>query len=271
MSDGRGMWPQQPPSGPWGTPMTPPPTPPAGPTGRRWTTWQLALASLVAMLVGVGIGGVALSSDGDGDEQRAFAEDEAAERDDERDERRDEEARETDREEESTTTERREPTTTTRPRPTTTPAPPLGTRENPFALGTPLVSEEGLTIVVNGVNFDSAAAIAAENQFNEPAPPGSRFAVINYTITNGTEESVNTLFAVSVGMVGSANRQYDGANAFCEAVIPQPMSDGGDLFPGGTFTGNDCLVVPEPEVLDGSLLLTFAIGFSGEEVFVRIA
>ncbi len=82
-------------------------------------------------------------------------------------------------------------------------------------------------------NFDSAAAIAAENQFNEPAPPGSRFAVINYTITNGTEESVNTLFAVSVGMVGSANRQYDGANAFCEAVIPQPMSDGATCSPEG--------------------------------------
>ncbi|MBA2282303.1 MAG: hypothetical protein H0W25_13895 [Acidimicrobiia bacterium] len=92
---------------------------------------------------------------------------------------------------------------------------------------------------------------------------------MNYTITNGTSENVNTGFAVFVGMVGSANRQYDVSNAGCSASNPDSIFDGGDLFPGGSYTGNECVVVPEAEVGDGSLLVTVEIGFSGETSFFR--
>jgi hypothetical protein len=41
-------------------------------------------------------------------------------------------------------------------------------------LGSTIETEDGWSVTVNSVDFDAAAAIQAENQFNEPAPAGSR-------------------------------------------------------------------------------------------------
>ena len=60
---------------------------------------------------------------------------------------------------------------------------------------------------------------------------------------------------------------WDGANAYCNAVIPEPMTDSGELFPGGSFAGNECRVVPEAEVADGSLVVAVSSAL-GERVFV---
>jgi hypothetical protein len=179
--------------------------------------------------------------------------------------------REEEREEPAGTTEPRRTTTTRPPTTTTTTRPPeQGTRENPFALGTPLVSDSGVEIVVNSVDFDAGAAIAAENMFNDPAPAGMRYALVNLSITNTSDEPIDTGFEISVSMIGSANRLYDFSNGYCSAVIPNSLSDGGQLFTGGSFTGNECLLVPEAEVVDGSLLVGIASVF-GDPVFVRSA
>jgi hypothetical protein len=49
------------------------------------------------------------------------------------------------------------------------------------------------------------------------------------------------------------------------------MFDGGELFQGGAYTGNECLIIPEAEIADGSLLVTVSAGFTGDTVFVRPA
>lgn len=243
----------RPPSAPlqWeGGPAIPSPAAPKQP--RLWRTWQLLTVGVVMLLVGVGAG--AAGSGDEDDVEAAVAENSTT----------------TSVEVETTTTETARPTTTQTPRTTTTEVVDPGTRENPFALGAPFETDEGLAIIVNFVDFNAGEAIAAENPFNEPPPAGSRFALVNLTLTNGTDENIHSSFAVSVGMVGSANREYDASNAYCQAVIPTPMFDGGELFPGGSFTGNICLVVPEAEVADGSLLLTVAAMFE-DPAFVRTA
>lgn len=230
----------------------PPPGSPAQPStgARRWRTWQLAVASLVALIIGVGIG-AAINNEGNEssgqtgtpeprDRARDGSDEDAAPR-------------------------------TTLPRTTTTTAPSAdeGSRENPYPLGTPLSSDDGWELTVNGVNFDAAGEIAAENQFNDPAPPGFRYALINVTYTNSGDEPDDPSFAVSIEMVGSQNRLWGVSNASCTAVIPEPVSRAGELFSGGSFTGNSCLVVPEEEVADGSLLVAVSGFFGGDPVFVR--
>lgn len=165
-----------------------------------------------------------------------------------------------------TTEGRRESTTTTAAEATP------GSRENPFPLGAELRSDDGLVVIVDAVRFDAAEEIAAANMFNEPAPDGSAYALITVTVRNETDDALHTGFSLDIGLVGSANRMYDGSNAYCQAVVPNPLYDGGELFPGGSYQGNECRVVPLAEVEDGSLLvaITPMMSFS-DPVFVALS
>lgn len=162
------------------------------------------------------------------------------------------------------TTTRVTTTTTTRPATTTTAAPEAGTRENPFAPGTPLVTTDGVEVSVASVNLDATGAVMAENQFNDPPPDGERYILVSLNVMNGSDEPINPWIKVDVSAIGSANRVHDD----CYAVEPDALSDAPELYPGGSASGNVCLVVPSNEVDDGSLLIMVAPMF-GDPVFVR--
>jgi hypothetical protein len=94
-------------------PAGPPPPPPppssgdASPDGRRWKTWQLIVASLVSLLLGIGIGGAGTTDD---DAERLASEEE--------------DDTTTTTEAQTTTTSERTTTSTTASTTTTTTAPP---------------------------------------------------------------------------------------------------------------------------------------------------
>lgn len=155
-------------------------------------------------------------------------------------------------------------TTTTRPTTTTTTAPEGGTRENPFPLGTPLVSSDGVELVITGVDFDAAAAIASENMFNDEAPVGMRYVMVNSAVVNSSDEPIRPSWEIRVNAIGSQNRVHES----CRAVLPNDLMNAPQLYPGGSASGNECVVVPQEEIDDGSLLLMVAPRF-GDPVFVR--
>jgi len=234
--------------------IPPPPPAPAPPDGRRWRTWHVVVAAVVGLVLGVGIGG-AVGEDDDPDAALQVVDDPA--------DARDEAPTDEQRPEADEAGDDDEPTTST------TAEAKLGTRDNPYPLGTELRTEEGLVVVVDAVRFDAAAEIAATNQFNEPPPEGLQWVLMTFTIRNETDEPIHAGWALDVGLLGSANRMYDSSNSYCEAVIPNPLYDGGELFPGGSFQGNECLQVPVAEVEDGSLLLAVTPSLSFEDpVFV---
>lgn len=82
------------------------------------------------------------------------------------------------------------------------------------------------------------------------------------TIRNESDRSVHASRALDTGLLGSANRMYDSGNAYCQVVIPNPLHDGGELFPGSSHQGNACLQAPVAEVEDGSLGLAVTPTFS---------
>lgn len=165
---------------------------------------------------------------------------------------------------EPTTTERE--TTTTEPETTTTAE--VGTRENPFPIGTPVTTSEGIQVAVNSVDFDAAGEIAAANQFNEPAPEGSRYILVNVTVTNGAARPITPWLDVTIAAIGSQNQVHSDTDAM--VVEPDSLLDAPELYPGGSASGNVSLVVSEVEVTDGSLVLMVSAVFD-EPAFVRIA
>lgn len=141
-----------------------------------------------------------------------------------------------------------------RPTPPTPPPPPVGsTRDNPLPLGQTV----GITVGVEEWRFrilstvpDATAVILAENQFNDPPAAGFQFfmAAVEVTYVSGSgPQDPWSRIASDLNMVGNANVAYSQFSPSC-GVIPDSFLFKGDLFPGGTMTGNICWPVRSTDV-----------------------
>jgi hypothetical protein len=113
-----------------------------------------------------------------------------------------------------------------------------GSRGNPFLIGQPVHNPEWQ--VTLGAPQEAGAAIAAENQFNDPPKPGMEYQIVPVTATYTGEKTGTAGFDIAVKFVGSDNRTYDDN---C-GVIPSPLNDVGALYKDGTAQGNVCVAVP---------------------------
>lgn len=146
---------------------------------------------------------------------------------------------------ESTTgsSETTETTETTAATTSTTEAPAgVGTRENPVPLGTTADVGDGWTMTVNSVNLDAADVIMEENSYIDPPPEGKRYVLINVTTAyNGKDESS---YGIRLEVLGSAtNKPISTWDATDLLSPPDPRYTGGELFQGGTETGNEAFEV----------------------------
>lgn len=123
---------------------------------------------------------------------------------------------------------------------------PDGTRQHPFPAGTVLAGISGsgveeISVVLGAANWDAGAVVAAENRFNDPPPAGSVHVLLPVTITNlASEDAVVPWLAVDIVYVAPDGRSFD--KEF--EVIPNDLTDVGDLFVGGVGSGNILFTVP---------------------------
>lgn len=129
---------------------------------------------------------------------------------------------------------------------TVTTTQPRGTRDDPFPFGTTLAGTsagdvEEITVLLGTAQWGADATVAAENQFNDRAPEGSTYVLLPVTITNvGSTDAVVPWLAVDIAYVAPDGRSYD--QEF--QVIPNNLSDLGDLYEGGSATGNMLFALP---------------------------
>lgn len=213
---------------------------------------------MVALFIGIGIGGATASSDGDSDEQASQIADLEAQLEDAEAVGEEPAEREPEEEEESTTTT--EPRSTTTAEPTTTTAPqPDGSRERPLPLGsTTRVDEYDVTVV--GFTADGTGAVAAENQFNEPPAPGAVFSLVRVRATYTGDAEGFPGIDLSVGYLGADGIIYDDSS--CNAVIPDSLRDQPQVVAGGTVEGNVCVQIPTAVLGTGGIFVEpiFSIG-----------
>lgn len=138
-----------------------------------------------------------------------------------------------------------------------------GSRDNPVPSGTAVeINDWEVTVV--GANRDANAAIAAENQFNEPPAPGHQFVLIEVQLTYVGEDDTGRAAALDITFeaLGPSNVAYDFEDS-C-GVTPNELDDFTDVFPGGTIAGNECFSV-EVGDLDNLLLIAEAFTFGDSE------
>lgn len=135
-----------------------------------------------------------------------------------------------------------------------------GTRENPYPLASTISSDEW-TVVVNSYTADGNATVAAANQFNEAAPAGSHYEIVNYTVTYTGAESA---YAAEVGidLVTSAGNVV---NSYDALVV---LADGfslDELYTNASATGSVAFLVPDGE----TVVIRVTPGMLADEVFVQ--
>ncbi|MBO0596138.1 hypothetical protein I2485_11465 [Nesterenkonia sp. E16_7] len=135
-----------------------------------------------------------------------------------------------------------------------------GSRENPLPIGEP-VSHDDWEVTINSVTPNADDAIAAENQFNDPAPEGQSYMLVNMTATYLGDESDSPMMATEVAYVsstGETSSDYE-----LSAVAPDSFDSIAELYNGGSETGNISLAVPNDD--DGTLRVR--IGFFDTQDF----
>lgn len=135
-----------------------------------------------------------------------------------------------------------------------------GTRENPYPLSSQISSGDW-TVVVNSHSADGAAAVADGNPYNDEAPGGSHYEIVNYTVTYTGDES-GLSAEVGVALVTSSGNVL---NSFDAMVM---LADGfglDELYNGASATGSEAFLVPDGE----TVLIRVRPGVLSDEVFVK--
>ncbi len=238
---------QQPGSGPFGGP------PPVKP-GRPWYKKKRFIIPGVLVLLAI-IGGALGGGEEEDGEVAAVVETTTTEA------QADDETTTTTEPVETTTTEA--PTTTTTEAPTTTAAPQgNGSQDRPLPFlveGT--VGDYSVTVV----DFipEANAQMQEENQFNDPPPDGSQYALVRVNATYTGDQEGQPAFELSVGYVGNDSRIYKDTD--CSAVEPDGMQNQPNVQFGGNVEGNFCLLIPSAVVGTGAIFVEPLFSFEDDE------
>lgn len=134
-----------------------------------------------------------------------------------------------------------------------------GSRENPVDIGSTIKNDDW-TVVINSYTADGNSIVTA-NEFNDPAPAGSHYEIVNYTVTYTGEDSSYAL-EVGLDMVTSGGNVV---NSYDNLVILDDNMGIDELFNGASITGSAAYLVPDGE----TVLLRVRPGMLADELFVK--
>jgi hypothetical protein len=127
-----------------------------------------------------------------------------------------------------------------------------GTTDNPIPLGSVAALPNGYDIVINSLTPAAGDAVASANEFNDPAPSGSQYVLVNLTVTYvGPDDKATPAYDLTLKAVSGSGASYDGTD--CPAVVSEPAPLFDDLFAGSSVTGNVCLIVADADATDLTL------------------
>lgn len=133
-----------------------------------------------------------------------------------------------------------------------------GTRDDPLPLGETVASDDW-AVTINSVTPHADDLVAAENQFNDPAPEGHSYALVGAEATYQGEESDMVMMGVEIAYVTDSGETINAWDSM--AVAPDELDSAAELYNGGSASGNVALAVPE----EGDGLIRVRLGFLDQE------
>ena len=154
-----------------------------------------------------------------------------------------------------TTTTTQATTTTSRVITTTTTLPDGdGSYEHPMDGNRQSMGWEGWQVGFNGARV-ATEEVLAYNMMNYDPDPGNEYVLLNWSAKYNGEGSESFSGSFNVSAVGGQGNTYDGdfmGMSSCGfGVIPDSMIGKGDVYAGGTVTGNVCVQMPASDLAGG--------------------
>lgn len=144
-----------------------------------------------------------------------------------------------------------------------------GTRDAPLAVGT-TVTLSTWEISMGASTLNANDIVAAENEFNDPPLEGRQFVMAPVNVVYKGEESGTPWVDLSLNFVSSAGNTYGmSMDDYC-GVIPNDLSDVGEMYKDATGSGNVCMSVPAGEIEGGVWVIEDFTEFSGDKVFFAV-
>ncbi|MDN3310363.1 hypothetical protein QWJ90_05435 [Microbacterium oryzae] len=108
-----------------------------------------------------------------------------------------------------------------------------------------LLGGEKYSLTGRVVDADANAAVAGYNRFNEEAPIGFTYVIVELTMTGIDPDGVEpSLASFDLSLATPEGELYD-SEAIAYADGMPAMSDGPTLYPGSSFTGYTAYIVPD--------------------------
>lgn len=146
----------------------------------------------------------------------------------------------------------------------------LGTRENPLDLGTTIEMGDW-TLAVLDVTLDATDAVLEENEFNDPPADGRQFVLFTVKATYAGEDSGTAWTDFSWAIIGSEGNTFGGTsmNDYC-GVIPNPLDETGETFPGGNVKGNVCISAASDQLDGATIRIEETLSFEDARAFYAL-
>jgi hypothetical protein len=141
-----------------------------------------------------------------------------------------------------------------------------GTQATPVAAGAAADVGGGWRLQVLSFVADGTAAVAAENEYNEPPPAGKVFTLVKVALGYYGLEDPSPAYSPTINALGADKVQLE---TNC-GLIPQELPVFTDVFAGGVVVGNLCYVTT-PADAGGMLLYANADFFGGDDTFLAAA
>jgi len=146
-----------------------------------------------------------------------------------------------------------------------------GTRQNPVPAGT-TVKIGDWQVRFAATNPNANQQIAAENQFNAPLAAGRQFVLVPVEVTYTGDESGTAWIDLSIKFLGAGGNTFGGGpqEDYC-GVIPNALTDLGEMFPGAKGSGNECVSVPADQIEGGAWIVEQSFALDDNRVFFALS
>lgn len=116
-----------------------------------------------------------------------------------------------------------------------------GTRENPLALATPISNDEW-DVTLTAIDTNAGAAVAAAWEYNDAAPAGQRYVIVDATATyKGADEGTSMMVEIDyVAADGTIVSSWDNM-----VIGVDPQFGQANLYAGASDTGKLVFLVPD--------------------------
>jgi hypothetical protein len=141
----------------------------------------------------------------------------------------------------------------------------LGTRRNPIPVGQEAQVGDWRIKVVGAV-LDATKTVTDENMFNNAPEPGSQYVLVSIEATYTGEESSTFWAELMYKFVGSKGNTFDSGMV----VAPDSLLEEGEVFSGGTISGNLVFVADSAQVPGGTVMIEEFVNLGETRMFFAV-